>query len=75
MLLMLATSSVPHFAVFILFTRAWLLLICWHGVLFTELENVVVIATNPVLILPWVHEKFTVKFTSQMLMSVQFICR
>ena len=40
-----------------------------------RLENVVVIATNHVLILPWVHEKFTVKITSQMLISVQFICR
>ena len=31
---------------------------------FTELANiVVVIVTNPMFILPWVHEKFTVKFT------------
>ena len=32
--------------------------------LFTELGNIiVVIVTNPKFILPWVHEKFTVKFT------------
>ena len=65
-----ATSSVPHFAVFIgangLFTRA-LLLISFHDnklFIFTELGNIiVVIVTNPKFILPWVHEKFTVKFT------------
>ena len=64
-------SSVLHFAVFIgangLFTRAWLLLISCHDnklFLFTELGNIiVVIVTNPKFILPWVHEKFTVKFT------------
>ena len=28
---------------------------------FTELGNVIV--TNPMFIVPWVHEKFTVKFT------------
>ena len=33
-------------------------------VLFTELGNIiVVIVTNPMFILPWVLEKFTVKFT------------
>ena len=66
-----ATSSVPHFVVFIgtngLFSRARLLLISCHNnklFLFTELANiVVVIVTNPMFILPWVHEKFTVKFT------------
>ena len=32
--------------------------------IFTELGNIiVVIVTNPKFILPWVHEKFTVKFT------------
>ena len=64
-------SSVPHFAVFIgtngLFSRVRLLLISRHNnklFLFTELANiVVVIVTNPMFILPWVHEKFTVKFT------------
>ena len=44
-----------------------LLLISCHNnklFLFTELANiVVVIVTNPMFILPWVHEKFTVKFT------------
>ena len=34
------------------------------GPKFTELGNIiVVIVTNPKFILPWVHEKFTVKFT------------
>ena len=28
-----------------------------------ELGNIVVIVTNPRFILPWVHEKFTDKFT------------
>ena len=64
-------SSVLHFAVFIgtngLFSRVRLLLISCHNnklFLFTELANiVVVIVTNPMFILPWVHEKFTVKFT------------
>ena len=46
---------------------AWLLLISCHDnklFLFTELGNIiVVIVTNPKFILPWVHEKFTVKFT------------
>ena len=33
-------------------------------VLFTELRDIiVVIVTNTMFILPWVHEKFTVKFT------------
>ena len=32
--------------------------------LFTELGNIIdVIVTNPKFILPWVHVKFTVKFT------------
>ena len=32
--------------------------------LFTELANIiVVIVPNPMFVLPWVHEKFTVKFT------------
>ena len=63
-------SSVPHFAVFIgtsgLFSQVRLLLISCHNnkLLFTELANiVVVIVTNSMFILPWVHEKFTVKFT------------
>ena len=64
-------SSVPHFAVFIgtngLISRARLLLISCHNnklFLFTELANiVVVIVPNSMFILPWVHEKFTVKFT------------
>ena len=63
-------SSVPHFAVFIgtngLFSRARLLLISCHNnklFLFAELANIVVIVPNPMFILPWVHEKFTVKFT------------
>ena len=35
-----------------------------HYTVFTELANiVVVIVTNPMFILSWVHEKFTVKFT------------
>ena len=63
-------SSVPHFAVFIgtndLFTRVRLLLISCHDnklFSFTKLGNIiVVIVTNLKLILPWVHEKFTVKF-------------
>ena len=59
-------SSVPHFAVCIgkngLFTQAQLLLISCHDklFLFKELGNIVVIVTNPMFILPWVHE---VKFT------------
>ena len=44
-----------------------LLLISCHDnklFIFTELGNIiVVIVTNPKSILPWVHEKFTVKFT------------
>ena len=64
-------SSVLHFAVFIgikgLFSQARLLLISCHDsqlLSFTELGNfIVIIVTNPKFILPWVHEKFTVKFT------------
>ena len=66
-----AATSVPHFAIFIgtngLFTRAQLLLISCHDkklFLFTELGDIIVIIViNPMFILPWVHEKFTVKFT------------
>ena len=54
-----ATSSVPHFAVFIgangSFTSA--AANCFY------LNFIVVIVTNPKFILPWVLEKFTVKFT------------
>ena len=63
-------SSVPHFAVFIatngLFTRVRLLLIsCHDNKLFPFTESgsiIVVIVANPMFILPWVHEIFTVKF-------------
>ena len=64
-------STVLHFAAFIatngLFTRTLLLLISCHGnklFSFTELGSIVaVIVTNSMFILPWVHEKFIVKFT------------
>ena len=77
-----ATSSVAHFAVFIgangLFTRARLLLISCHDnklFIFTEFGNIVIIVTNPKFILPWVEEKFTVKFTmSNVDGYMQFIC-
>ena len=62
-----ATSSVPHFVgTNGLFSRVRLLLISCHNnklFLFTVLANIVVIVTNPMFILPWVHKKFTVKFT------------
>ena len=56
----------------------WLLLISCHNnklFLFTELANiVVVIVTNPMFILSWVHEKFTVKFTMSNVDGHTIIC-
>ena len=49
-----------------MFSGAQLLLISCHNnrlLLFTELGISVVIVPTPMFVLPWVHEKFTVKFT------------